>query len=79
MQMQSDIAFHQKKNSSTEQFNANLMYLKARVNARRQGTWRYAALNARYIRARVVICTLNSHFVYPVNTRWANARSTLVI
>jgi hypothetical protein len=42
--------------------------------ARRQGTWRYAALNARYIRARVAICTVNSHFVYPVN-----ARSTLVI
>jgi hypothetical protein len=64
---------------STEQFNANLIYLKARVNACRRGTWRYAALKARYIRASVVICTVNSHFVYPVNARWANARSTLVI
>jgi hypothetical protein len=55
------------------------MYFKARVNARRQGTWRYEALNARYIRTRVAICIVNSHFVYPVNARWANARSTLVI
>jgi hypothetical protein len=55
------------------------MYLKARVNARRQGTWRYAALNVRYIWARVAICTVSSHFVYPVNARRANALSTLVI
>jgi hypothetical protein len=46
------------------------MQLKARVNERRQGTWRCAALNARYIRARVTICTVNSHFVYPVKARW---------
>jgi hypothetical protein len=54
------------------------VYLKARVNARRQGTWRYAALNARYIRARVAICTVNSHFVYPVSLReqlYAGVRS----
>jgi hypothetical protein len=38
-----------------------------------------AALNAHYIQARVAICTVNSHFVYPVYARWANARSTLVI
>jgi hypothetical protein len=55
------------------------MYFKARVNARRQSAWRYAALNARSIRARVAIYTVNSHFVYPVNSRWANARLTLVI
>jgi hypothetical protein len=54
-------------------------YLNTRVNARRPGTWRYAALNARYIRARVTICTVNSHVVYPVNARWANALSTLVV
>jgi hypothetical protein len=64
---------------STEQFNANLMCLKVRVNARRKGTWHYAALKARYIRTRVSICTVNSHFVYPVNARWTNALSALVI
>jgi hypothetical protein len=55
------------------------MYLKARVDARLQGTWRFSALNARYIQARVAICTVNSQYVYPVNARWANVRSTLLI
>jgi hypothetical protein len=45
--------------------NANLMYLKARVNKVPGVTQRWT---------RFAICTINSHFVYPVN-----ARSALVI
>jgi hypothetical protein len=62
-----------------EQLHVNLIYLKARVDARLQDTWRFSALNACYIQVYVAICAVNSQCVYPVNARWANAHSTLLI
>jgi hypothetical protein len=62
-------------NATTRALQLNCyMPIKARVAARTQGTWRFAALNARYIQARVTICTVNSQCVYTVN-----ARRTLLI